>query len=60
MAQMDYQPVFEFLTLCHLKDQSWCYLIHNYVQKMNLQSYVLIEESIKIWDADLLKDLVEY
>lgn len=31
----------------------------NYVEKRKLQSYVLIEESIRNWDADLLKDLVE-
>lgn len=30
----------------------------NYVVK-KVQSYVLIEECIRNWDADLLKDLVE-
>lgn len=34
-------------------------IVCNYVEKRKLQFYVLIEESIRNWDTDLLKDLEE-
>lgn len=60
MAQMDSQPSFEFQTLSFWGSVLTSLKIAcNYVEKRKLQSYVLIEESIRNWDADLLKDLVE-